>query len=1187
MSLITVAQQAAGSDDAALLEFGARNAARGDPFEFGEAFESMSTKQRRQFWASVLGWLERLLAKAAGDEDAVVEGDADADAPSSNIKAVLPAMAQATCMLMAFVKIAEAPKDLQGPLLVARQLLEHNTFFSLQNYGPEGSDLQAQIASLGERWWKLDREGANLLSSTVMMYLLLKSLDTDTATLSDTKRVHGMRTALALIEWSDDSSDDMRDWLCACFVHPNYLKSDAGKSFLVFTFGLHPDFIAQLFKTIKGQVSSPGVRKSVLEAYGSVLFRAWRGTEAGSPYRQRIEEDAVQVLIEGATHARSGALFKAVRTVLGQFHAGKVHPGVDEMLARLYDPIMWRSLKAANPTVRLQATTLLFDTFPLTDPSAGAADVDAAMQRQITAITDAMFDADPRLRAAAAQGVCCKVLAEYWELLPAAARVGLLGRVVRDVCFDKAAPTVRMAALAGLEALLEQPLAHSTLAQLLPDLKPLLHDTNRGVRSSVVKLLQRVQRARTINFTDVVPLEELLLRLRCDGAVPAVAVPLAQLLLPIFFPPQADTAKLISTCAALMQIDSGAAIAFYRNVHAVAPASQVAKMVQLLYRCVASSMKHAAPAPAAAAAKGKKRKKGGKKDDDAESEGSGRHLTIADAPTLLQAMAALWRGVHPTLERPENEKARAKLAALLGAGAGGGKDKEALTELLAIFEAAEQNEGTDAARRAICAMAALLPPTSLPKLARSLLPEVLQQLAAATPADARAVVAHAAPAVDLLCAWGFEARLVTAVTESVQAAAGSKAGTPGTLAGAVALQLLQRVLASPALGPDARYRLFVGDKAEGLALLACLQQLLPTVEASLSKGADAAANEFAISAVAMYGRLCVHVADAGAVAPAEEAGDDDDEMADATVATNSMPQSLAGLLKWAAEHLTAASFAPGCATAPFALGLAAAILSTAADAAAVGKRGGQHAATVAEAAATLCRAASEADSAADDAGEDAAAVHTVAPHACRLQTFLGTDELFEAVLDANCSSAAGEEAVPGFKLSIGASVASNRGAGIPALIRRLTPQLIASASAAAADEDGDGAPLPPAVAPLLSPLCRSAASATEVARALLQRLRAVHEISTTDGDADNAGATEQGRAVLALMGAVLDAATTSKVRTAIALELQVGLKTVAQQLEAGAGAGAGAERCSSPLVPCITGLGALNTRVAGLTISTQ
>ena len=142
-------------------------------------------------------------------------------------------------------------------------------------------------------------------------------------------------------------------------------------------------------------------------------------------------------------------------------------------------------------------------------------------------------------------------------------------------------------------------------------------------------------------------------------------------------------------------------------------------------------------------------------------------------------------------------------------------------------------------------------------------------------------------------------------------------------------------------------------------------------------------------------------------------------------------------------------------------------------------------------------------------------------------------------------------------------------------------------TAAAADEDGDGAPLPPAVAPLLSPLCRSAASATEVARALLQRLRAVHEISTTDGDADNAGATEQGRAVLALMGAVLDAATTSKVRTAIALELQVGLKTVAQQLEAGAGAGAGAERCSSPLVPCITGLGALNTRVAGLTISTQ
>ena len=41
-------------------------------------------------------------------------------------------------------------------------------------------------------------------------------------------------------------------------------------------------------------------------------------------------------------------------------------------------------------------------------------------------------------------------------------------------------------------------------------------------------------------------------------------------------------------------------------------------------------------------------------------------VSIAAMSTLLQAMAALWRGVHPALEKPENDKARAKLAKLLG-----------------------------------------------------------------------------------------------------------------------------------------------------------------------------------------------------------------------------------------------------------------------------------------------------------------------------------------------------------------------------------------------------------------------------------------------------------------------------------------------------------------------------------------
>lgn len=42
--------------------------------------------------------------------------------------------------------------------------------------------------------------------------------------------------------------------------------------------------------------------------------------------------------------------------------------GVDEMLLRLYNPIIWRSFTAANAHVRRNAMLLFATAFPLQDP---------------------------------------------------------------------------------------------------------------------------------------------------------------------------------------------------------------------------------------------------------------------------------------------------------------------------------------------------------------------------------------------------------------------------------------------------------------------------------------------------------------------------------------------------------------------------------------------------------------------------------------------------------------------------------------------------------------------------------------------------------------------------------------------------------------------------------------------------
>ena len=48
----------------------------------------------------------------------------------------------------------------------------------------------------------------------------------------------------------------------------------------------------------------------------------------------------------------------ALRQVLAYTHAQKRQRGVDSMLLRLYEPILWRALKVANPHVRRNAATL-------------------------------------------------------------------------------------------------------------------------------------------------------------------------------------------------------------------------------------------------------------------------------------------------------------------------------------------------------------------------------------------------------------------------------------------------------------------------------------------------------------------------------------------------------------------------------------------------------------------------------------------------------------------------------------------------------------------------------------------------------------------------------------------------------------------------------------------------------------
>ena len=144
--------------------------------------------------------------------------------------------------------------------------------------------------------------------------------------------------------------------------------------------------------------------------------------------------------------------------VLTFSHEQKRQRGVDAMLLKLWGPILWRALKVANPNVRRNAATLFVEAFPLQDPSLALGDLDALLQKQFDALHALLKDDAVPVRVVAVQGVC-RVLAHFWELIPAPTAKALLLVLCRDLAHDAAANTVRTAVF--------QRLRHVT-----PDLTP-------------------------------------------------------------------------------------------------------------------------------------------------------------------------------------------------------------------------------------------------------------------------------------------------------------------------------------------------------------------------------------------------------------------------------------------------------------------------------------------------------------------------------------------------------------------------------------------------------------------------------------------------------------------------------------------------------------------------------------------
>ena len=352
--------------------------------------------------------------------------------------------------------------------------------------------------------------------------------------------------------------------------------------------------------------------KSVANTYGDILLKAWKmasdskssnlekedciasckNTWIKTSISQEIMEDLIQEFLHDAIHASDPKYFKSLRTLLDSFHSNKNSKGVDAMLLKIYDPIIWRSLQCANAIVRAQSCTLFLDVFPLNDPKSNTADDESLKQKQFDFIIMLLKDQDHRVRMVVTSGIC-HVFKNYWGYIPVSALKQILQYLVCTLSHDVSSPGVRASVFTGLGEILLNPLSHEILKTLLPLLANSLHDTSEKVRLAFIKMLIQLKSIESIKFYEIVSEENLLLRFSVDSRKSNIATALTELLLNSYFPiqdkesntynPAEEKAEQIRRCLIFIKKQSNAASAFYSKLYLFSSVGTVARFSALLF----------------------------------------------------------------------------------------------------------------------------------------------------------------------------------------------------------------------------------------------------------------------------------------------------------------------------------------------------------------------------------------------------------------------------------------------------------------------------------------------------------------------------------------------------------------------------------------------------------------------------
>uniref|UniRef100_A0A8B9S5R5 Non-SMC condensin II complex subunit G2 n=1 Tax=Apteryx owenii TaxID=8824 RepID=A0A8B9S5R5_APTOW len=693
-----------------------------DPFDLNELLQELPKKQKEILWERLTHLLTQILMENTVETWQRAEDDESNDDMEVEI---IPETKQTVAVIQGVTAVVTASIPVVDENVNYKALLE--CVFILNSILPalpeSEKTLQGAIQRICEMWWEKGLEGKEELGKTIFIILLRKSLN-KAATGADIIRLWNLHQTLLCFDYDLEDSNEVKDLLLQCFMSVKHIKKEEGRRFLSFLFSWNVNFIKMIHGTVKNQLHF--FPRSLMAYVSEVYFRAWK--KVSGEILEILEHNCIQDFMHHGIHLpRSSSVHSKVREMLSYFHKqSKVRQGVEEMLYRLYQPILWRALKARNSEVRSNAAFLFVDAFPVRDPNFNAEEMDNEIQKQFEELFNLLEDPHPVVRSTGILGVS-QITSKYWEMIPPTILADLLKKLIGELAYDITSADVRCSVFKCLPIILDNKLSHPLLEQLLPAAKHSLHDNSEKVRVAFVDMLLKIKATKAAKFWKICPMEHLLTRLEVDSR--PVSRRIVNLLFNSFFPINQPEDVWCERCVTLIQMNSAAARKFYQYAYEYTAPTNIAKLMLTIRRCLNACIQKAM----------KESFHDDDDDDDGDDENEKENLSMlnnvlsindmASMASLLEITVVLWRSIHKALDHNEDAKDYAirKFASVL-------------PEYFKVFK-------DDRCMIPLILLASFMPPAAIPTFSCSVISK-LRNL------DNGADESKYSTLIDCMCRWG-------------------------------------------------------------------------------------------------------------------------------------------------------------------------------------------------------------------------------------------------------------------------------------------------------------------------------------------------------------------------------------------------------------------------------------------------